>query len=93
MICYTIICSNATFWLELDEIDIRQCQRRGKPGEKKIDGKFQPQPELGHQVPQELEDGDGGHGAGREGRTEGDFESIFFGESCSDIYLNISKRW
>ena len=35
--------------------------------------------QLGHQVPQELEDEDGVHGAGPGGCTEGDFGSIFFG--------------
>ena len=45
---------------------------------KKNSEKFQPQPELGHQVPQELEDGHGVHGVGPGVRTEGDFGSIFF---------------
>ena len=62
------------------EIDIMRCQEPEKSCAKRISGKFQPQPELGHQVPQELEDGDGVHGAGPGGRTERDFGSIFFGK-------------
>ena len=63
--------TKVTFGWELDEVDIRQCQRRGKPGEKRIDGKFQPRPELGHQVCQEQGDGVGLHTQGRGGHVEG----------------------
>ena len=64
-------CTQVAFGMELNRSN---CQGRGLSGAKRINEKFQPQPELGHQVSQELEDGDGGHGASRGGGAEGDFQ-------------------
>ena len=60
------------------EIDIMRCQEPEKSFTKRISGKFQPQPELGHKVLQDQGHGGGQHVQGLGGRIEGAIEPILF---------------
>ena len=63
-----------------------QCQESNKLGAKKISGKFQPQPELGHQILQVHGEGGGPHVQGRGGHVEGAIGPIFF-DNHPTLYL------
>ena len=59
------------------EINIMRCQGPAQPPAKRIFEKFQLQPELGHEVPQDQGDGDGLHVQGRGGRVQRAIGLIF----------------
>ena len=72
------------------DIDIMRSQEPEKSCAKRITGKFQPQPELGHQVLHDQGHGGGQHVQGRGGRTDDAIGPIFFDNHrniCANIFL------
>ena len=74
------------------EIDIMPCQEPEKSCAKRISGKFQPQPELGHQVLQDHTEGDGQHVQGPGSRLEGAIDLNFFLQSSFHTYLHKLRK-